>query len=76
MVDRYRHLNPENVMAKGRMGESDQCRVFPLLDGAHSSSVANRIDAENAYQGSFGDEDPADLGLPNSRSFVSSNLEM
>ena len=59
------------VAVHGRVGESDMCRVYPALPGAHSSAEADALATRATYDGGLpADADRADLGLPNGVEFV------
>jgi hypothetical protein len=64
------------VTVKGRIGESDMCRLYPILAGIHSSAEADVLSAQEIYEGGIpAGADRADLGLPIGFEFVRDQLE-
>lgn len=63
MVEAYRKR--QNAIAvRGRIGESDMCRLYPSLNGIHSSGEADRLSMQEIDEGQVpADADAADLGV-------------
>lgn len=75
MTEAYRKRQ-EATGARGRVGESDMCRLYPVLNGIHSSAEADVLTTQRLDEGTIpADEDPADLGLPVGTAIIRGTME-